>query len=343
MNRKVAALLLALCMALSAFAGCGMQKAQSRDEANAVEDAAGGFYEGDANSAESPQMYEDGLARPGGESSALSGMVSELTYGEDVKLIFSASMDLQTLDFAKTEQELDALVKKHGAYFESVDASNGDMYSSYGRKNGFYVVRVPAENYDAFLSEVGGSCHVVNLHKASENVGLAYSDTQTRLRTERAKQERYLALLSKAEEMEDIIQLESAISNCQYNIDSLSSDIERYDSLISYSTVNISLVQVERLSGSIDEEESFAGSLLRNFKEGAQDFFYTMGELLSWIAYNVLGIAAVVAIAVIAVKLFKRRAARCAREGGSCFIFRRRKNEPSGAGSEPAEKGEKRD
>ena len=48
-----------------------------------------------------------------------ANMVNNLTYGENVKLIFRAWMRLQTLDFAQAESELNKLVEQNGGYFES--------------------------------------------------------------------------------------------------------------------------------------------------------------------------------------------------------------------------------
>ena len=116
-------------------------------------------------------------------------------------------------------------------------------------------------------------------------------------------------LLKQATEMKDIIDLESAISDCQYEIDSLTSTINRYDSLIGYSTVNIELEQVERLSSAITEEETFWQKLGSNFKEGLKDFAFGVQDLIIWIAYNIVGIIIFIVIVILIVKFWKKRIA----------------------------------
>ena len=314
MKRKWLAIFTALVLILAAFTGCSASKSADSAMSAAEEDFA---YSGAFDSkntymtAEMPMeaAYDAAETESAAEYDMPGNMVNDLTYGENVKLIFRAWLHLQTLDFAQAESELNKLVEQYGGYFESVYTDNGSYYSNYSYLSGSYTVRVPAENYDRFLSAVGNTCHVVNLNKTTEDVGLQYSDTQMRLQTEKTKQERLLTLLSQATEMSDIIQLENAISDCQYQIDSLTSTINRYDSLIGFSTVQIELVQVERLGSAITEEETFWQRLGTNFKEGLEDFAYGVQDLIMWAAYHIVGIVIFVLIVILIVKLWKRFAA----------------------------------
>ena len=272
MKRKILAVVMIAVLTLGVFAGCSAKQNAAASEPQYWADeemAYGGMYD-NKNTMDMPAEpsmtadYDAAEAPEAEEAGAPVNMVNNLTYGENVKLIFRAWMRLQTLDFAQAESELNKLVEQYGGYFESVYTDNGSYYSTYSHLTGSYTVRVPAQNYDRFLSAVGNTCHVVNLNKTTEDIGLQYSDTQMRLETVKAKQERLLALLKQATEMSDIIELESAISDCQYEIDSLTSTINRYDSLIGFSTVNIELEQVERLGNAITEEETFWTKLARD-------------------------------------------------------------------------------
>lgn len=75
-------------------------------------------------------------------------------------------------------------------------------------------------------------------------MGQNYSDIELRLQTQRTKQERLLALLEKAATMEDIISLENALSETEYQIEQYTSDLKRYDSLIDFATIELRLTEV---------------------------------------------------------------------------------------------------
>lgn len=314
MKRKILAIVMIAVLTLGVFAGCSAKQDAAASEPQYWADeeiAYGGMYD-NKNTMEMPAEpsmaadYDAAETAEAEDAMPSANMVNNLTYGENVKLIFRAWMRLQTLDFAQAESELNKLVEQYGGYFESVYTDNGSYYSTYSHLTGSYTVRVPAQNYDRFLSAVGNTCHVVNLNKTTEDIGLQYSDTQMRLETVKAKQERLLVLLKQATEMSDIIELESAISDCQYEIDSLTSTINRYDSLIGFSTVNIELEQVERLGNAITEEETFWTKLANNFKEGLEDFAFGVQDLIIWAAYNIIGIIIFIVIIVLIVKLWKK-------------------------------------
>ena len=320
MKKKILAITMAMILVLGVLTGCGAKK---RADAAAPQYYAdeeisyAGMFESKNTYGEPMEApmeaeeadYDYSVATAANESNTPASMVNDLTYGENVKLIFRAWMNLQTLDFAQAENELNRLVEQYKGYFESVYTDNGSYYANSNYLHGSYTVRIPAENYDRFLTAIGNTCHVVNLNKTTEDIGLQYSDTQMRLETTKAKQERLLALLKQATEMKDIIELESAISDCQYQIDCLTSTMNRYDSLIGYSTVNIELEQVERLDNSITEEETFWQKLANNFKEGLEDFGYGVEDLAYWIAYNIVGIIIFIVIVILIVKLWKKHVA----------------------------------
>ncbi|NMA93822.1 MAG: DUF4349 domain-containing protein, partial [Clostridiales bacterium] len=268
--------------------------------------------------------YKDSPSEPG---EALGGTVTGTNYGSEVKLIFRAYVELQTLDFKQAEADLDKLVQDFGGYYESVYTDNGNYYSRYSMPYGKYTVRVPAEKYDAFLSAVGNTCHLVSINKSTEDVGLMYSDTEGRLKTYHTKMDRLHELLAKAEEMDDIITLEYAISDCQYWIDSLSSEIKRYDSLIGYSTVTVDLSQVEKLQSPVSDEpaKGFWERLSDSFSEGAEDFFEGFKEFALWVSYNFFGIVVFIVIVAAVIVLIKKRRAKRGK-GSLLSRFRKRKD-----------------
>ena len=103
-----------------------------------------------------------------------------------------------------------------------------------------------------FLDQAGQAAHVTSRDEYAEDVSEAYYDNESRLSTQRTKLERLQLLLSQATVMEDIIALETAISETELEIEHLTGSLRKYDSLVGYSTVTLRLQEVYRLSS--DEE-----------------------------------------------------------------------------------------
>jgi hypothetical protein len=228
-------------------------------------------------------------------------------FGENVKLVYTAQLNLQTTDFEKAEADLTALVDGMGGYFESSFVDRGGYYAEGAHLYGSYTVRIPAEKYESFLAAVGSACHVVSLNRSVTDIGMEYFDAETRLKTLRTKMDRMTELLSRADAMSDIIELENSMANTQYEIDWHTSTLNRYDSLVGYSTVNISLEQVARLSGGVDDEEGFFPSLLRSLKEGIGHFADSLEKVALWIAYNLVALAILAGLLILGFKEYRKR------------------------------------
>ena len=252
--------------------------------------------------AEAPQATEPMANKPGaadmsmydkteysGNSSLISSSIANLGM-ENLKLIYTASMTLQTSDFAQSEKALSDLVARYNGYFESVYVSNNGMYSASDYRSASYTVRVPASGYESFLNEVGETSHIVSLSQSVEDVGESYYEIEGRLETLYTKQKRLQELLAQAANMTDIIELENELSNTEYQIDSLKGSLNHYDSLIGFSTVHIKLETVTRPGSSISQDTSFGARLARAFKNGLTYAADNFESFIIWIAGNIIGI-----------------------------------------------------
>ena len=167
-------------------------------------------------------------------------------------------------------------------------------------------MRVPAEQFADFCAQVGTLCHVTWQSDSAEDISEQYYDTQSRLETAQIKLARLQELLKKAENMEDIITIESAISETEYEIERLSGTVRHYDALVDYATVTLELNEVYRLSGTEDAPKSFGEKLGNAFTDGLAAAAEGLESFALWLAYSWLGILIFAAVAFAAVKLIGR-------------------------------------
>ncbi|MCI9511023.1 MAG: DUF4349 domain-containing protein, partial [Oscillibacter sp.] len=114
--------------------------------------------------------------------------------------------------------------------------------------------------------------------------------------------------LSRAEAMEDIITIESAISETEYQIESLSGTLRHYDALVDYATVSVNLQEVYKLSSMEEAPNSFGARMSAAFTAGGAAFASGVENLVVGLAYiwMWLLVLAVIVAAVIAVLRRKR-------------------------------------
>lgn len=289
MKRKLFAGLLALTLlTLTACGGGSMDSAASNMTMAAMDEEA---------SAEAPMEYGGGMSYADSGSSA---------YLEGRKMIRTASLELETTEFEESVSALADLTERFGGYFES--SSIGNRGSGYRWAD--YTVRVPAERYQEFLNQVGELCHETWRNTSEDDVSEAYYDTAGRLKTQQIKLERLQALLEKADAMEDIITIESAISETEQAIDSLSGTLRHYDSLVDYATVSITLSEVYKLSNVEEKPIGFGGRLAAAFSEGGTAFLNGMENLAVALAYGWLWIVLLAVIAAVVVRVLRKRRKR---------------------------------
>lgn len=245
----LAGLLMCSLTACGGSAGGGNGSSGSTAASESMSMGAADYYaEDSADMAEAPMGPNPGagLADGGTNGSAVY---------DSSKLILRGSITAEATDFDAALSAIEQQVGKAGGYIESSSTSG-----SVGYRWANLVARVPQEQFENTFDAVGENCHVTESSRSTENVSAAYYDAESRRTALETKRERLLALLEKAESMEDIITLESALSDVQYEIESLSGTLRDYDRLISFSTVEIYLSEVRDLSV-IQEEDSFLSDL----------------------------------------------------------------------------------
>ena len=222
-----------------------------------------------------------------------------------VKIIYTADVDLETKEFDQASQALEEAVKELGGWFESRSLYQGGSYRRLS-----CTIRVPAEQFEPLLERAGEAAHMVSRDAYSEDVSEAYYDSEARLTTQRTKLERLQTLLAQAATMEDIIALESALSETELQIEYLTGSLRRYDSLVGYSTVNLQLREVYRLSTDEETPMTFGERLGSAFSTGLQRGRDNMEELVIGLAANwmtLLLLAAVIAGGVLGLRRLGRR------------------------------------
>lgn len=244
MKKRLLPLFLALLLSLSA---CGS--------------SSGG---GDSSAAAGNASADNGWAEAAMDAADTAGGTDFSAVRRNAKLILNADLSLETQDFEKSAADIEKMTAEAGGYIES-----SGTYGDTGSRSANYTLRVPQEKFEQFYAQLGENMHVVSRSRSSEDVTEQYTDIETRLATLQTKHERLLSLLEKADKMEDIIALENALADCEYEINSLTGSKRRYDDLVGFSTFYINLREVQTLTATADGI-GFGAQLTQAAKTGAR-------------------------------------------------------------------------
>lgn len=302
MKKKMLTILCAAALVLGLLTGCGGgSSGAAMDQfmsATTESITAGGTFNGSLK-AEADMDYApaEPSASPKEDPAGEKGTVAEQ------KLIYTANLVMETTAFEDAVAALEKLVADCGGYFSSNNVRN---YSS-GYRTADYTVRIPAENFHTFLDQAGQLCHVLRRSSTADDISEQYYDVAGRLRTQQTKLTRLQELLTKAENMEDIITIESAISDTEQQIEYLSGTLSRYDALVDYSTVTIDLEEVYRLSNTEEPVQGFGSRFTTALKSGWQNFVSDMEDLAISLAYSWMWVIIWGVIIVLVIRGIRRR------------------------------------
>lgn len=158
--------------------------------------------------------------------------------------------------------------------------------SSRGYRWADYTIRIPSGQFQRFFEQVGELAHETWRSTNQENITEVYYDTAGRLKTQQVKLERLQTLLAQAKNMEDIITIESAISETEWNIENLSGTLRRYDSQVALSTITVNLQEVYKYSNTENVPESFGERIGSALTRGWSAFTDTVENILVALAYG---------------------------------------------------------
>lgn len=321
--KRMVSLLLTLVLALL-LAGCGGNAAAAADSAAAPRDNGSGYWN---TTADTDSISEDqNMAYEAEEPGASAYNDSKAQSDRPAKKVYTGYMEMQTLDFDKASGDIDALVKELGGYFQQSSVSNR---GNSGYRYGSYTIRIPSAQFDTFLQKAGTLCHLVYSSTGTDDVSETYYDTEARLETARIKLERLQALLAKATSMDDIITIESAISETEWDIENLSGTLRRYDALVDYATIDVELSEVYKLSGQDEAVTTFGGRLGQSFVNGLRAVGSALEDFAVWLAYSWVWLLVIAAVIVVVVRVVRRKS------GGKKLSLKRKAKKENAETEEP--------
>ena len=243
MKRIVLIALTVVFLACTLLAGCSSKSAAPNEE---------GDYYSQAEMAGEAPAYDEDTGKDGTATNESGGAGSSIDYENSIlqpdvarKIVYTGNIQAQTTNFDEDYNAILAKLNEFGGYVQSssVSGTKPEQWQDSGR-NAQITLRVPSGKFDEFMKFLGNMGETLSSSVSGQDISLQYFDIETRLETLRTREDRLQVLLEQAATMEDIIELEQALSDVSYEIQSLEMNLRDYDSLIDFSTVTIYLTEV---------------------------------------------------------------------------------------------------
>lgn len=285
MKKKMYVAMVAMLTAV-ALSGCG--KGAPMENAMATDSVADMEWADDS--------AEMAVEEEAGGTSASTVNTDDVKQSQD-KIIYTYNYSVETKEFDNFMDMVDDRISEYGGYTESADINGNEALGQYRYAN--LVIRVPSDRIRDFLDMVSTNSNVTYSHKSSDNVTLQYVDLQSHIKALKVEQESLMNLLAKAESVEDIISLQSQLTQVRYEIESYESQLRTFDNKIDYTTLYLDVSEVKRET--TVEKLTYGQEIMT----GLSDTFYELGQgLRSFSIWFIVNLPNMVIWAVILAVLF---------------------------------------
>jgi len=288
----------------------------AKEAGYAAEESAADAYDYDSAEMEEPMEASADAAYRADSGSGKGD--SALRAQDGQKIVYTANLSIQSLEYDQSAASIRRKIREAGGFSEAESEYDNDYNwyrynSSSGNTRSLSITaRIPSDKFEAFLNSLDGDGKIMNKSVNAQNISQVYANKETYKKALEKEQERLLAMMDKAETIEDMIAVESRLSEVERQLNSYKTDLSQMDKDVEFSTVYIDLQEVKRYTETV-EKTTFREKLGFAFEDAISSFRdFCEGVILFVVRNFPFLIIFAIIVALIIRWLAKRRAQKIA-------------------------------
>jgi hypothetical protein len=200
------------------------------------------------------------------------------------KIKKTAEINITVDDYKKARIEIVKIVKIGNAYIGSENEQN----TTYSITNNM-VVRVLNKDFDSMVNKLLTVASNVNSKNIfAEDVTAQFIDIQSRLKSKKEIEKRYLDILTKASKVTDILEIEKKLGEIREEIEAKEGQLKYLSDQVNYSTINLNFHQ--EFEYTPIDKPGFFGRIGNAFGNGWSGFLsFLVGLIYAWPLWIILG------------------------------------------------------
>ena len=217
----------------------------------------------------------------------------------DRKIVKEGEIRFETRSSKETYALISKVVAEAGGYISS------DNASSYGDQTEYRItIRVPSDQFEALLDKISKSAAKLDskdIHTL--DVTEEFIDTEARVGTKKALEDRYKELLKRANSVEDVLAVEREIGTLRADIESMEGRLKYLKDRVSYSTLAVVFYEKGATATT-----GFGSEFVKGLKDGWDNLLWTViGFVSLWPFLLIIAAAIIIVIRVIRKKRRRNR------------------------------------
>ncbi len=178
---------------------------------------------------------------PGGNGIGTQSLPS----GQKIMLSADFQIDIQPGEFNDKYAQVTAIAAKYGGYVASADASSPSNHDLLQRGSISIRVLNTNDNFNQAQTEIDALGKVTGKKVSSQDVTEDYVDLQSRLRNAEAQETQLLALMQKAQTVEEILSVQLRLSDVQAQIEQIKGRMKYMDTRTDFASITVNLRETE--------------------------------------------------------------------------------------------------
>jgi hypothetical protein len=212
-------------------------------------------------------------------------------------IIRTGSMSVEVEKFDDAAKTVTDVVKKNGGYISNTTSTQ----NSSGKKQGTLTLKVPADKYDALISEVSSVGKIMNQNINANDITEEYIDLEARQKTQKELEQRLLKLLSeKTARLTDVVEVEQKLASVRQVIESIDGKLRYLRNQSEMSTLTLSLYEPAIL------QTSSGGGFFYELEQGIKKGLRGFTEILSGMIMLLIALAPVIILVLIIIWIIRR-------------------------------------
>lgn len=186
-----------------------------------------------------------------------------------LKLIRTASLEVEVPDFAKAAEAAGRAAASFGGYVSDRQSTDGGQSG----QRGTITLRIPSDRFEGAVSSLKALGAVRREAVSTQDVTKQYSDLETRLRVKRETTARLREILTRqAGRVSEVLEVEREIARVVEEIEQAEGERRYYDSLVSLSTLTLTLYEPQSL---------MRPGVMAPIRDALRDAAHTMSESIA--------------------------------------------------------------
>ncbi len=267
LRRLAPALLLAAGLALAGCGGAGPDDESAEPAASRAEEVPA-----DGADADATLERRTGLSFDATSAGRSTDVDEEPGSAAQPALIRTGSLTVESDDVARARFDLGKVVDSYRGTIadeKTTAGSEGDVRLSR------VELRIPSDDFDAAMTDLAGLGKVTESTQKAQDVTGEVIDTRARIRAQEQSLARVEVLFSQAEDIRDIVAIETQLSHRQAELDSLKGQLAYLEDQAALSTITVYLEQAP--------DEPDPGT------QGSDDNAFVGGLKAGWQALSAVG------------------------------------------------------